>query len=152
AFAIDAAMLGAECDFLRRAPSPLAQQRGRRCSAQGVPSDRLVCGHDAVYLKRSLSGLYPFTAHDSISLLNGSQRSAASPARARPDHHALQDQGREFTPDPLDRGLLLGVPARHRVGHAENGERGKPRIEMVAKLAHALALADDRLEDAFDAA
>src|SRR5262249_33697634 len=65
---------------------------------------------------------------------------------------APQNEHREFVADPLDRGFLLTVPARHRIGHAENGERNQPRIEIVAKLAAALSFAEHHVEDVLDAA
>src|SRR5215470_11133579 len=79
-------------------------------------------------------------------------RSATTRPRARRRGQAVEHEARELGRDPLHRNLLLAMPARRRVRHAEDGERRQPGIEIVAKLSAAHARLDDVLEDAFEAA
>src|SRR5262245_11442605 len=106
----------------------------------------------------SLLRLYVVVRRNSIVLLNSSieygslAHSPPAPGRACCAGQPLQNQGRELAADPLDRGFFLTVPARHRIRHAEDGERHQPRIEIVAECSAALPLADDGFKDVLDAA
>src|SRR6266536_1836796 len=101
--------------------------------------------------RASLRRMYQNWPHRPASA-SGPTRPWYTGAQLRPLLRPVDDKAGELAADALDRHLLVAVPVRHRVGHAEDTEHRQTGIEIRAKLALPHTFLDNVLEHALEPA